>query len=276
MSYMFDKRVYLTRVAEMCKLRGFSPQTTKSYLYHINDFFNFISKCRFNLSEEGVKRYLLSKDLSVNSMRLKHASISFLFREVIRSPLNRDFVPSKKKEKELPKVLSKEKIRNLLNSINNVKHKLMIKMLYSTGIRLQELVNLKRKDLDFDRNIIYVRKGKGAKDRITLLSESIKKDILKYLGSQNFKTDYLFEGKKGKYSKASVEKFLERFSKQLKIKITPHMLRHSFATHLLEAGTDIRYIQRLLGHSNLETTQIYTKVANSELAKIKSPLDDLD
>lgn len=275
MSYINNKEDYLTKVAEMCKLRGFSPQTRKSYIYHINDFLNFISKCQLNLSEDGVKRYLLSKDLAVNSMRLKHASISFLFREILHSPINRDFVPSKKKEKELPKVISKEKIRRLLNSIQNIKHKLIIKIFYSTGIRLQELVNLKRKDIDFDRNVIYIRKGKGAKDRITLLSESIKEDLLKYFVSQDFRTDYLFEGRKGKYSKASVEKILDRFSKQIGLKITPHMLRHSFATHLLEAGTDIRYIQKLLGHSNLETTQIYTKVANSEIIKIKSPLDNL-
>lgn len=145
--------------------------------------------------------------------------------------------------------------------------------MYSSGLRLQELVNLKREDIDFDRSLINVKKGKGKKDRITLLSDSIKNDLLKYYSKYEFKTKYLFEGRNGKYSKKSVQEILNKLGKKVGIKITPHMLRHSFATHLLENGTDIRYIQKLLGHSDLRTTEIYTHVANSDIKNIKSPLD---
>ena len=157
----------------------------------------------------------------------------------------------------------------------NLKHRLIIKILYSTGLRLQELVDLKRKDIDFERKILNVRRGKGNKDRITLFPENIKMDLLKYYSNNIFKTEYVFEGRNGKYTKKSVQKVLDSAGKKVGIKITPHMLRHSFAIHLLETGTDIRFIQKLLGHSDISTTQLYTHVSNHALQNIKSPLDSL-
>jgi len=139
---------------------------------------------------------------------------------------------------------------------------------------LQELINLKRTDIDFDKNLLYVRKGKGRKDRVTIISESLKLDLLKYY-SHIFSTEYVFEGRKGKYSKKSVQLILKKAGNKIKMNITPHMLRHSFATHLLEDGIDIRYIQKLLGHADLKTTEIYTQVSNRDISKIKNPLDNL-
>jgi site-specific recombinase XerD len=209
-------------------------------------------------------------------MRLKRAAIGVLFKDVLGKPISLDVVPYQKKEKKLPKVFSKIKIKELIGEIDNLKHKLIVELFYSSGLRLQELVDLKREDIDFDRNLIYVRLGKGKKDRVTLLSEFIKKDLLRYYSKYEFGSKYLFEGRSGgKYGKKSVQKILERFSKKVGIRITPHMLRHSFATHLLEAGTDIRYIQKLLGHSDLKTTEIYTYVSKKGLEGIKSPLDNL-
>ena len=275
MSYLYNKNIYLQKVKDTCKLKGFSNKTVKSYLYHINDFLEFIIRCRFNLSNEGVKSYLLSCDLSNSSMRLKRASVGFLFCDVLGKPIELDSVPYQKKENKLPKVFSKEKIKELIEGIGNLKPRLIVELFYSSGLRLQELVDLKREDIDFDRNLINVKKGKGKKDRVTLLSNLIRKDLLKYYSKTDFKTKYLFEGRTGKYSKKSVSKILERFGKKVGIKITPHMLRHSFATHLLEAGIDIRYIQKLLGHSDLKTTEIYTHVSTKNLESIKSPLDSL-
>jgi site-specific recombinase XerD len=150
-------------------------------------------------------------------------------------------------------------------------------MLYSTGVRRNELINLRIQDIDFERNIIFVRGGKGKKDRISLLSNNMKIVLNKYL--QTYKPNYwLFEGAgRKKYSAESVRNVLHNAAKRAGINktVTPHMLRHSFATHLLDKGTDIRYIQQLLGHHRLETTSIYTHITNKSLANIKNPLDEI-
>lgn len=275
MDYSSDKEKQLQQLKERGILKGFSNQTIKSYTYNVEKFLDFLEKSRLNLSKEGVKLYLLSQNLSVNSSRLQYASISFFFREILEKPFSFEEVPIKKKEKQLPKVISKEKIKEIINLTDNLKHKLIIKLLYSSGLRLQELIDLKRKDIDFERGIIHVKKGKGNKDRITLISEALKLDLLKYYSNNIFKTEYVFEGRNGKYTKKSVQKVLDEAGKKAGIRVTPHMLRHSFATHLLEQGTDIRHIQKLLGHSDLKTTEIYTHVSTKDLSKIKSPLDNL-
>ena len=275
MSYLLAKPKYLEKLTERCKLKGFSPQTIKSYSFHVSDFLNFLDKSRLNLNNEGVKSYLLSQEKARNTVRLKHMAIRFFFLEILKTPLQLEEIPVMKRDKRLPKVISKEKLKFILDGCSNIKHKLVVKFLYYSGLRLSELLNLKRKDIDFDNNLILIKKGKGAKDRMTLLSHNLKDDLLKYYSISEFNTEYIFEGRNGKYSKKSVQKILERLGNKIGLKIHPHMLRHSFATHLLEQGTDIRYIQRLLGHSSSATTEIYTHVANKDLKNIKSPLDNL-
>lgn len=275
MDYTFDAEKYLQELRDICILKGFSRQTIKSYYYNVRRFLEFVEKSGLNLNNDGVKSYLLTLNLSVNSARLQYASLRFFFSEVLKQPFTTQEIPIKKKEKSLPKLLSQEQIKKMIDSSDNLKHRLVVKLLYSSGLRLQELIDLKRKDLDFDRNVIYVRKGKGRKDRITLMSESLRLDLLKYYSVNTFKTEYVFEGRSGKYTKKSVQKVLDNLGKKIGVKVHPHMLRHSFATHLLEQGTDIRYIQKLLGHSDLSTTEIYTKVSNKDIVNIKSPLDNL-
>jgi integrase/recombinase XerD len=275
MDYVASNTEYLEKLKNRCVLRGYSHQTIRSYIYNVKKFLSFIEKSRLNLSKESVISYLLSQDVSANSSRLQHASISFFFREVLGRGFSLNEVPIKKKEKCLPRVISKEKIKEMIDSTENLKHRLIIKLLYSSGLRLQELINLKRKDIDFERGLINVRLGKGKKDRVTLISENLKMDLLKYYSNYNFQTDYVFEGRKSKYTKKSVQKVLDNAGKKAGVKVTPHMLRHSFATHLLESGTDIRHIQKLLGHSDVSTTQIYTHVSNNDLRNITSPLDNL-
>lgn len=275
MSYALPIDIFIEKLQERIKLRGYTKQTEKSYCYHVKDFLSFLDKSRLNLNEEGIKLYLLSLNLSNNSVRLKIMAIKFFFLEVLKSSINNFDIPNPKKHKILPKILSKEDIQKIINLNTNLKHRLIIKILYSSGLRLQELIDLKRNDIDFDRNLIFVKSGKGKKDRFTLLSQELKLDLLKYYSSYSFKTDYVFEGRNKKYSKKSVQKILEYSGKKIDKRITPHMLRHSFATHLLESGVDIRYIQELLGHSNVKTTEIYTHVSNKNLQNIKSPLDSL-
>src|SRR5574344_455920 len=149
MDYTIPIEKFIEYLEERLKLRGFTFQTKKSYCYHTKDFLKFLNKNRLNLNNEGVKSYLLSLNLSNNSIRLKIMAIRFFFLEVLREKLNYSEVPTPKKIKKLPKVLSKEEIKILINSTENLKHKLVIKLLYSSGLRLQEIINLKRKEIDF-------------------------------------------------------------------------------------------------------------------------------
>lgn len=266
---------YMVRLSEECDLRGFTHQTKKTYSYVVASFLHFIEKRGLTLDKTGVKLYLLSLKVSANAARLYHAALKFFFASVLNDPFSDVEIPKKRKPKTLPKVLSKEQIKKVINSTTNLKHRLIIKLLYSSGLRLQELINLKRSHIDLDRNVINVVQGKGKKDRVTLLSKELQLDLLKYYGSTNFSTEYVFEGWKGKYSKKSVQKVLEKAGSSIKTKLTPHMLRHSFATHLLESGVDIRFIQKLLGHADVKTTEVYTHVSNQSLAGIQNPLDHL-
>jgi integrase/recombinase XerD len=265
---------YIKQLENECRLKGFSIQTIKSYTFWLTKYLEFIDKNSLNIDNESVRCYLLSMKSSTNTNRLAYASISFFFKYILKKPFSTIDIPSKKKPKQLPKVLSKEEIIKMIDLTDNLKHKLVIQLLYSSGLRLNELINLKRQDIDIQRNLINVRQGKGRKDRITLLSNKLKIDLLSYYSTYPINSNYIFTGRNGKYTKKSVQKILENTGKIIKKRVTPHMLRHSFATHLLEQGTDIRHIQKLLGHSNLETTQIYTHVSNKDIAKIRSPLDD--
>ncbi|MDD7913834.1 tyrosine-type recombinase/integrase [Polaribacter ponticola] len=182
-----------------------------------------------------------------------------------------------RKEKRLPIVLSGNEIKAIFNTITNLKHKVLLSLLYSGGLRIGEAINLEITDIDSERMLIHIKQAKGKKDRYTLLSPAFVKILREYYIA--YKPEkYLFEGQKGgKYSNTSAQKVLKNalFKAGIKKKITLHSLRHSFATHLLEKGTDIRYIQELLGHSSPKTTMIYTHVTDTSLKKIKNPFDDL-
>ncbi|MFH0752923.1 MAG: site-specific tyrosine recombinase/integron integrase [archaeon] len=255
------------------KLRGLSPKTISAYTYHAGKFLKQTGKTRLNTTNKDIKDYLISlinNGYCSNTIRIIQAALISYFPNIKIEDL-----PKPKKHKPLPKVLSKQEIKGMIAATTNLKHRLIIKILYSTGIRVSELVNLKKQDINTERNTVLVNSGKGNKDRITLLSTGIKEELLKY-ALQNHE-EYLFQGRGKRYPVKTIQKILDTARKKAGItkKVTPHMMRHSFATHLLEQGTDIRYIQRLLGHEQLTTTQIYTKVSNAEISKIKNPLDEL-
>ena len=183
--------------------------------------------------------------------------------------------PVLKKAKKLPKVLSKEDVLKIITNTNNLKHKCIVSLLYSSGIRRNELINLKITDIDSKRMLILIEAAKGKKDRYTLLSNTLLKDLRDYYKQWKPET-YIFEGAYGKqYSAQSVGQIVKNAAIKagIQITVTPHMLRHSFATHLLEDGVDLRQIQVLLGHSSTKTTEIYTHVATTTFKKIKNPLD---
>lgn len=262
------------------KLRGFSPQTVKMYLFYNQKLVDHIKKEPVDITEDDIKDFLgykLSDDsVSSATIALIKAALKFFYTEILGKNISQIKTP--KRSKKLPVVLSQTEIKNLIDMTENFKHRLIIELLYSTGLRLSECINLKYSDLDLNDGIGWVRMGKGLKDRIFIISEIFKKDLLDYKeksGSDGKGYIFLVNGKKMTYRgiQHAIKVSAERAGIEKDVHV--HTLRHSFATHLLENGVDIRKIQKLLGHSNLQTTQIYTQVSSEEIKKIKSPLDML-
>ena len=246
------------------KLRGFSQKTYKNYYFYINKFLES------NLSPEKYLLKLINCNKHSETVRQAGFAIKFYLR--ITKQFSKLEFPNVKKSKKLPIVLSKKDIENMIKITNNLKHKLIIQMLYSSGMRVSEITNLEWKDIDFKRNIIHIKLAKGKKDRIVMLSKKVKKGLKTITEIKNY---VFLTTRKTKYNIRTIEKIISNCAKKANIKqnVTPHTLRHSFATHLLENGTDIRYIKDLLGHKDINTTLIYTKVSNKNISKIKSPLD---
>ena len=266
----------LKKLESELKLRGYSQQTILTYLFYNEKFLEFIKKNPEDVNEDDIKLYLselISNGASNSTIALVKSALLFFYSEI----LNKKFdIKTPKIPKKIPTVLTKEEIKKMIDLTKNKKHRLLIKLLYSTGMRLNECVNLKVKDLELENKIGWVRKGKGAKDRMILISNSLIEELKEFLKDKK-PEDYVFSGRNGKLSKRNVQKVVKLAAQRAGItkKVSPHTLRHSFATHLLESGVDIRKIQVLLGHSNLSTTQIYTSVSQAELKKIKNPLDEL-
>ncbi|HLC64960.1 MAG TPA: site-specific tyrosine recombinase/integron integrase [Candidatus Nanoarchaeia archaeon] len=259
----------MEKAVEEMKLRGFSPRSIKSYCYHINDFMEYCNGKFSGSMKRAYLLHLLERGKEPSSVRLASSAIDF-FTLFVRHETPQE-VPLPKKKKHIPDVLTKQQIKSMMQTTENIRHRLIIEILYSSGIRLSELLNLKVEDISFESNTIRVRDGKGAKDRLTLIGKNTAAKI-----KSLFDSGLIFRGRKGRCSGKSVQLVISNAAKRagIKQKVTPHMLRHSFATHLLESGVDIRYIQSLLGHERLATTQIYTRVAKNKLELIKSPLDD--
>ena len=259
------------------RLGNYSVHTIKAYTQVVKDLYRFYKpKNLGSLNINEVENYLLvkiNKGLSSQTISLYVNAINYLYLEIYQKS---DFIKIRhpKKSKRLPVILTKTEIIKILNQINNLKHKLMVQIAYSSGLRVSEVVNLKVKDIDIKSLMITVKSGKGKKDRITLLSEKIVVN-LKSLIEDKHSEAFVFESERGgKLSTRTAQVIFRRALEKTGTKklATFHSLRHSFATHLLENGVDIRYVQKLLGHSNIRTTQIYTHVTNPSLKNIKSPL----
>jgi len=254
--------------------RGFSPKTKKTYDSVFRGFVKFKKKGLNESSVEDVKDYLehLQERGHTNiSLNIVISALKFGFGSLGKSlELKRPV-----KEKRLPCVLSKENVKKIINSVDNVKHKLMLKIIYGLGLRVSEVQNLKPEHIDFDRKMVLIKEAKGKKDRYVNLPHTLSEDLLKFI--QLHSGNYVFSGRKEKITIKTIQKIFENALARSGInkKASCHTLRHSFATHLLENGIDIRIIQKLLGHNKLETTQIYTHVSNFQLQNINSPLDSL-
>lgn len=262
-------------------LRNFSPKTVKSYLYYNKELIRFANyKSPLRISGQDIKDYLdflisggksrSTVDLAINALKFYYGSILerkfFVSNKIVRP----------KKEKTLPTVLSKKEIKRMINVVGNHKHRLMIVLLYSSGLRVSEVVRLRISDIEVERKAILVRGGKGKKDRITVLSGNAVRYLEKYYEEYQ-PLEYVFESFQSgeKISTRSVQLAVTEAGQKAGIKKTvgPHTLRHSFATHMLENGVNLRYIQSMLGHKRLETTQIYTRVATDKFMGIRDLLE---
>ena len=261
------------------ELKKYATNTAKTYIVCFEAFINYYKKHELiAINEELIRGYLqklVQENKSNSYINQAVNSIKFYY-EIVHGMPNRFYSVERPRAKQsLPKVISKEEVLALINATKNIKHKCIVSLLYSAGLRRSELLNLKINDVDSKRMLIRVESSKGNKDRMTLLSKSVLQDLRIYFKEYKPR-NWLFEGLKSKqYSGESVVKIIKRSALKAKIKrnVTPHTLRHSFATHLLENGTDLRYIQSILGHSSSKTTEIYTHVAINSFDNIKNPLD---
>jgi len=263
----------LARLEEHIKLRNYSPETRKAYLTHVKKYLEYLDDKE--PSFQNAKTYVIGK-LERNQPSSVHHSIfaiEYFFKNILGE---RIYIPKPKRNKSLPEILTLDEIKRLINSLSNIKHKLILKVLYGCGLRVSEIVSLKRKDIDFESGLVHIRLAKGKKDRFVKIPESVKEDLKAYcrLGTE----EILFPSNRGgKLTKKTIGKIVNNSAKKAGIKkeVYPHLLRHSFATHLLESGVDLRIIQKLLGHSDIKTTQIYTQISQANIKNIKLPIDSI-
>ena len=267
----------LQKIENELKLRNYSRKTIKSYLICLADYFRYAKDVTKNPDIGLIKKYLLEKQSrgqASQTINLYLNSIKYFYREIFKNNVPIDIKFAKTASK-LPVVLSKKEIEKIIDSISNKKHRLLVALAYGAGLRVSEAVNLKIKDMDLSELTIHLKGAKGNKDRLTIFPERIRAGLNEIMTLRD-KNDFVFASERGgRLTERSAQMIFENALKKCHInkEATFHSLRHSFATHLLENGVDVRYVQELLGHANIRTTQIYTKVTNPSLKKIKSPLE---
>lgn len=266
------------RFAEELLLRGYSPRTRKAYERHVREFLR--SAASASSLPDAIRAHLLNRTTKGHVSRSYHDQLVSALRLFCREVLGRkvDDLPlaRPRRERRLPTVLSRDEVARLFRVVRNPKHRAILIVAYSAGLRVSEVVRLRPTDLDRDRKLIHVRRGKGAKDRYTVLADAACRALDAYLdGAAPGRWLFPSVQPSRHLSARSVQKVVERARTVAGIdkRFSVHALRHSFATHLLEAGTDLRFIQELLGHGSARTTQIYTHVSTRELRRIRSPID---
>jgi integrase/recombinase XerD len=269
----------LEELATELKLRGFSKNTEKTYLFHNMKFLEFIKKQPAEVTENDLKLYLaelLGKDQEKSTVALVRSALLFYYNEILKRGFSSIKTP--KIPRKLPITLSKEEIKSLIASASHEKSKLLIRIIYASGLRISEALKLRVEDLEHDQNIGWVRGGKGGKDRMIIIGRQVLVDLRAFMLARGIKSGTIFLGRDGKpMSSRNAQKIISNAAKAAGITkpVTPHKLRHSFATHLREAGEDLRVIQELLGHSSIQTTEIYTHVSTEEKRKVVSPAEGL-
>jgi len=271
-----QKEEFLKKLETELKISKNSEYTIRNYVYFNEKLLNFLNKNPEEINEDDVKSFMAEhlSDKASSSIILALAAFRFAHSSLLKKDPTLN-IKRPKKEKKLPEVLTKDEILRLIESADAKKSRLMLSLIYACGLRVSELTNLKKYDLHFEELSGNIKNAKGRKDRIFNIPKYLLEDLRKQ--TEKSKSDYLFSGPKAKLSERNIQKIVQRAAKKAEIqkKVSPHTLRHSFATHLLENGVDIRKIQVLLGHENIATTEIYTHISKEELKKIQNPLDTL-
>lgn len=262
---------------EKLELKHYSKNTAKAYISCFEAFMRFFEELPLEeIDENNIREYLLHLSRTHKSASYIHQSVNCIkfYYEVVLGMPNRFYsIERPRKRRKLPEVLSVSEVKQLFNQVSNLKHRCIVGLLYSSGLRRGELLKLKPTDLDCSRKLVRISQGKGNKDRYSTLSQTLIPELKEYLRRYHPK-EYLFEGPRGTaYSASSVLKIVQRAALHAGISkhVTPHTLRHSFATHLLDKGVDLRRIQVLLGHNSSKTTEIYTHITENSFKEI----DDL-
>jgi integrase/recombinase XerD len=273
----------IEKFKQWLRSKRYSESTITTYSEALKSFLVFYrEKPVAEITNEDViiynNEFILKNNLSASYQNQIVNAIKLFFKTIQEKKIEVDKIHRPKRAKLLPNVLSKEEVKMILNAHGNTKHKTMLSLIYACGLRRSELLHLKPADIDSKRGIVIIRQSKGKKDRIAPLSEKILSMLRDYYKDSK-PSVWLFEGQNSgeQYSEKSLQSVLKQALKKAGITkpVTLHWLRHSYATHLLESGTDLRYIQELLGHSSSKTTEIYTHVSTKSLQQIKSPFDDL-
>ena len=274
-----DPPVWLDKLNKELVARKYSRKTIKSYIHYNKEFLEFSKKNPKEIADMDVKDYLFylvnEKEVSTSTLNTAINALKFYYGEILKKRFAYE-IKRPKKDKKLPVVLSQEEVSEILTSVSNIKHKLILMLIYSAGLRVSEVVRLRPDDIDIQRKLIHIRGAKGRKDRYTILSDVAMETLSFYLKSYQ-PEKWLFPGQKDgmHVTTRTVQRIFEEAVKKASIckNVSVHSLRHSFATHLLESGVDLRYIQELLGHKSSKTTEVYTHVSNKDMGKIKSSLD---
>ena len=275
-----EYRMALGELETRLVVNRYSPATLKTYRHMFRSFLKYTYPLPLHqVTKQHIRQYHLdliaSKNISRSYQNQSVNALKFYMEKVLGHERQYIDLDRPKKIKKLPTVLSTKEVQSILQCTKNIKHKTILTTIYSAGLRMGEVLNLKISDIDSTHMRIWVREGKGVKDRLTVLSPLLLK-LLRVYYRQYQPKEFLFEGLEGQqYSGSSVRRFMQRSVVRAGIikKVRPHTLRHSFATHLLESGTNLRYIQELLGHTSPKTTEIYTHVSSKKLEEISSPLD---
>lgn len=275
---MYEK--YYERLREECLIRNRSSQTAQAYIANISAFMNWTGgKPMEELCLQDARDFILYKrknGITASTCNFYNSSLAFLYKYVLQIPWDQDIVPRMRIDTRLPEALSLEEVEKLIDTATHIRNKAIIALLYSSGIRVGELVNLRAEDIYMSRMQVYIPNGKNHRDRFTILSQRALDLLIEYWKSYPIRREYLFVSTYEPHKKLTVsgiERMLKTVGNDAGIKVHPHTLRHSFASHLIEQGVPINYVQSMLGHRCLESTQVYIHISNKAVMGVKSPLD---